>query len=325
MHSKKNDLHTSFLTKTVFNFLEKLDLNHQTVVIGLSGGPDSIALLHLLNQHQAQFNYQLIAAHLDHEWREQSNLDLIFCQELCAQLKVKFIGEKASNLNLNIKNNGSKEELGRILRKSFLESCAKKYQARYIFLGHHLDDQIETFFIRLIRGSSPSGLGGMQVISKSYCRPFLSTSKTELLDYLKEHNYKYLQDSTNDSDLFLRNKLRKLIPLISQADDRFKPNFNNTIHKIQDHNDFMERLIQNSLNQVSQNEILDLRIFKKLDPFLQKKVLIAWLYQNQVQFTQTDKFVLEISRFLNSPNGGTHQIRNWQIYKKQHLAKIIKF
>ena len=85
------------LDKVVFNFLKTLNLTpHQTILVGLSGGPDSVALLSILNTHKNFFGYQLIATHLDHQWRDDSHQDVLFCQTLCDQLNIQLICQKAN-------------------------------------------------------------------------------------------------------------------------------------------------------------------------------------------------------------------------------------
>lgn len=327
MHSKKNDFDASFLVKQVALFFNKINLiPHQTVILGLSGGPDSVALLHLLAQLQPIFKYQLLAAHLDHEWRADSEQDLLFCQELCDKLNVKLIYMQASNLNFKPKITGSKEDLGRQFRRHFFNKIAQEYQAQYVILAHHLDDQIETFLIRLIRGSSLAGLSCMQAQAGLYLRPLLHTSKQALFDYLQANNLTYMQDSTNLSPAFLRNRIRGLLPEITQLDPRFASNFSNTLDQIQQANCFIQKLTCDTLKQVSfkqESKILDLKLFRPLDPFLQNQVILAWLYTNQVSFTQTKKFVIEILKFFNSLQGGTHQIHShWYIIKRQNLVEI---
>jgi tRNA(Ile)-lysidine synthase len=327
MFSKKNRYYANPLEQKIDLFLNKINLiSHQTVILGLSGGPDSVALLHLLTQKQSTFKYQLIAAHLDHQWRTDSHQDAIFCQELCNKLNIKLICEQAINLNFKPKATGSKEDLGRQLRRYFFNRLAQKYQAKYIALAHHLDDQIETFFIRLIRGSTLTGLSCMQAQSGIYLRPLLNTNKQEILTYLQAHNLAYLQDSTNSSPVFLRNRVRFLLPELEKVDSRFKANFSQTLNQITQASNFILELAQSSLKQVSLNQesqIIDLKLFNQLKPFLQNQVILSWLYYHKVSFTQTKKFVREILKFFNSKHGGTHQVNpNWSIVKKQNLIEI---
>ena len=142
------------------------------IILGLSGGPDSIYLLHkLASLRNTGTIKELIAAHLDHEWRQDSAKDVAFCKQACKSLNVPFVSKKLSELNLSFK--GSPEEIGRNARRYFLEQIRTKHNADLIALGHHLQDQEETFFIRLIRGTSLSGLCAMWPKKGFYIRPLL--------------------------------------------------------------------------------------------------------------------------------------------------------
>ena len=296
-----------------------------TLIVGLSGGPDSVALLHLLQRCQRTLGYQIIAAHLDHEWRTNSQADATFCQELTQEWGITIVVMKASELTIQPKINGSKEALGRALRQQFFQEIAQKYTAPKIILGHHLNDQLETFLIRLIRGSSLSGLGGMQSVSGMYLRPLLQITKAQILSYLTEHNLEYVIDPTNYSDLFLRNRIRKVIPNLQAIDHRLEQNFDRTLTQIQQANQFIARQTKIALEQVSLNSQINLNLFFALDPFLQNQVLLAWLYQHKVQFTPSESLVTEIFKFLNSHQGGSHQIHpTWSLEKKQQQVAIYK-
>jgi tRNA(Ile)-lysidine synthase len=171
---------------------------NSTIIVGFSGGPDSVCLLTLLAQLQQELNLTIIAAHLDHQWRPESGQDAAWCKEFCQQLaNVLFIAQASSSLNISIKYNGSKEELGRKLRRNFFQQLAQKHNANHIALANHLDDQLETFFIRLIRGGSVTGLAGMQQQDGLYVRPLLHVSKQEILDFLQQHRIPFLTDATN--------------------------------------------------------------------------------------------------------------------------------
>ena len=201
--------------KDITRALHRLDLKgDNTILVALSGGPDSVALLHALCQIRNQFKIKPVAAHLNHEWRPEAQLDAEFCEELCQKLNVAFTLEKLSELKFNMPWNGSREAQSRQIRQLFLNQVAQRNNASYIALGHHLDDQIETFFMRLIRGSSSNGLTGMKQLQKQYWRPLLEVSKAEIYNYLAEHQLNFCIDSTNESDLFLRNRIRKILPIL---------------------------------------------------------------------------------------------------------------
>ena len=145
---------------------------HDTIIIGLSGGPDSVFLLHALLHIKDKYNLTLIAAHLNHEWRPEADAEEELCRHL-ARTILNFVSQKLSCLIITVKKNGSKEQDARLMRRHFLESVAHTYNAQRIALGHHAQDQQETFFIRLIRGSSLTGLTGIKPHAGLYIRPLL--------------------------------------------------------------------------------------------------------------------------------------------------------
>src|SRR5580704_10711033 len=159
----------------------KLFSDGSTIVLGLSGGPDSIFLLHVLAALHNQKKITLIAAHLDHGWRATSAADAQFCMHEAQRLGIACIIGHLDEFKDTISWNGSQEELGRKTRRLFLQQVAERYNAHHIALAHHAQDQQETFFIRLIRGSSIAGLASMLPANGIYIRPLLATSKTDIL------------------------------------------------------------------------------------------------------------------------------------------------
>lgn len=315
----------------ILDFIKKDNLipDNSKIIVGLSGGPDSVFLLYYLQELQKNLKFDLIAAHLDHQWRENSYLDLEFCKNLCEQLNIPFFSAKAKDLNLSIKYTGSKEELGRTMRRFFLEKTAKEQNANLIALAHHLQDQEETFLIRLIRGTTLSGLISMKSKDAIYIRPLLETNKKDILNYLNQNNIKFIIDPSNQSPEFLRNRIRNtVIPRLQECDSRFDDNFLKTLHKLQDTELFLQKLIEQKFTDVTINQdnnyTLDLKKFFEQDLFMQKKLIYYWIYKNQVKFELTEKFLEEILRFLQNNKSSTHKIHHeWQIQKIKNQAKIL--
>ena len=290
-----------------------------TYILGLSGGPDSVYLLYYMLKNYPESIF--IAAHLDHEWRKDSQEDVIFCEQLCKELNVKFITKKASELTIKIKPNGSQEEVGRKLRRSFFNKLAQEYNAQAIVLGHHADDQLETFFIRLIRGTTTYGLSCMKEHDGLYWRPLLNTKKKDILEWLTANKYTYLKDPTNDSNIYLRNKIRSnIIPAFKALDSRSEHNFSRTLTHIQTAEHFLQQHTKASYEQIlNEKKELDLKQFFLLHTYLQKRILQYWLVDKKIIHTLTDSFLNEIIRFLKSPRGGSHQLnRNCKLVKKQN-------
>jgi tRNA(Ile)-lysidine synthase len=315
---------------TSHNLITRQELP-QVVIVGLSGGPDSVFLLHALKSLENYFNIKLVAAHLDHEWRPDSHLDMLFCKNLAQELGVEFVTRKASEILLKKKYKGSQEELGRALRREFLSNVAREYNSETIALAHHADDQIETFLIRLLRGAGVAGLASIRPRSGLYIHPLLSLFKYDILDYLHKHARTYRTDPTNTSTIYLRNRIRNsVIPAIESADNRFKDNVLKAVSNLQEADGFIERNTQSAYEACILQEsplktpTISTKVLAFLDPFIQKQVILKWLCAHGQPFIPSTAFFQEILRFLLSSRGGTHQITSTtKIIKKQHQAYLI--
>lgn len=316
------------IIKTVDKFVAHHQLIHpnQTIIVGFSGGPDSTFLLQYLNSIKSSLNLRLIAAHLDHEWRESSINDRNFCEEFCKTNTIELVTARASTLKITRKNTGSKEELGRTLRRAFFQEVKKQYNADSIALAHHLDDQIETFFIRLIRGASVTGLASMRPHQEDYIRPLLCLKKQDILNYLDKQHINFVIDPTNTSPEYLRNRVRlNLVPTLEQIDTRALNSIAHVIDQLQETDNFLQNLAREVLkNSTDEKNCLSLKKFFLLDPFLQKLVLTQWLYTAQVPFVMTTALIDEIMRFLKNTKNTTHHFNQWAIVKKRSLAEIIR-
>lgn len=311
----------------VYSFIEQHNLvpDKSTIIVGLSGGPDSVFLLHVLHQLQSTKNITIIAAHLDHQWRPDSERDILFCQQLCNKLGIPFVHQKLSALGFTKKYGGSQEEYARHARRFFFESVAQQYHAPLIALAHHHDDQQETFFIRLLRGSSLTGLTAMQPQHGLYIRPLLPVSKKEILDYLQAHTISYLTDPTNISDDFLRNRIRNtVIPALRTSDARFDINFATTLERLQETETFLQKLTEQTYATVCTDQKLDYKKLLMLDPVMRYRILLHWLCHEQVSFTPTQAFFDEIVRFFQQSKSNAHAIHSeWKIKKIKNNKVLI--
>lgn len=302
-----------------------------TIIVGLSGGPDSVYLLHKLLDLQESKGLSLLAGHLDHQWRASSQDDVAFCKALCQQWNVPFVSKKASELNHTFTYNGSQEELGRLMRRFFLEELRTKYNAHAIALAHHQDDHLETFFINLIRGTSITGLGGIKEVDGPYIRPLLAVTKKEILEYLEEHGLPYVTDPTNNSFDYLRNRIRHTaIPALTTCDARAPKSIVKAMEHLQETEQFLERITLEALatmctTQEQSTYTLDIKAFFLLNPYLQKRVLKKWLALQMPSSRCSTAYLNEILRFLASDRGGRHQIDpDYVLIKKQGNTWIEK-
>lgn len=189
------------------------------ILIGVSGGPDSVMLLYLLNSFKKELSLTLHIAHLDHMLRKDSYKDRRFVEELSGKLKLPI-----SCTQINVKelsNHGSQEEIARNIRLSFFFKTAAQIKAKKIALGHNLDDQAETVLMRLLRGSGLYGLSGILPKRSIACyeiiRPLIEIKRKEIESFLKTRRISVRRDPSNLRDIYLRNRIRNnLLPLLEK-------------------------------------------------------------------------------------------------------------
>jgi tRNA(Ile)-lysidine synthase len=187
--------------------------------VGVSAGPDSVALLYLLNSLKKELNLRLHIAHLDHKLRKDSYKDRIFVEKLAQKLKMP-ITTKEIDIRAKAQK-GSLEEIARNARLGFLFGVAKNIKAKKVALGHNLDDQAETVLMRILRGTGLYGLSGILPKRKfagyQIIRPLIETRRKDIEAYLKRRKIKPRIDYSNLEDIYFRNKIRnRLLPLLEK-------------------------------------------------------------------------------------------------------------
>lgn len=262
----------SNLVKKIQNtaFQNSLWQKGSKVVLGVSGGPDSVCLLDMLAGLAPKYDLKLIIAHVNYSLRGvDSERDEKFVRSLAEKYGVLVVVLKPKVRKI------SENEL-RDIRYEFFESVRNKNNFDWIAVAHNADDQVETFLMRLIRGSGLKGLSAMQYKSKKIIRPLLGTERAEILKYLKNKKLAYRTDKTNRTDLFFRNKIRnKLVPYLEK---NFNPSIRKTILAAvgsiaEDHS-----LIQEfSDKAVTGQPTISARKILKLHPALQRRVLLRMI------------------------------------------------
>jgi tRNA(Ile)-lysidine synthase len=210
------------LTSQTESALRRLGLPSGSIlVVGLSGGPDSLALTDALASLAPALGLTVLAAHLDHGLREESAAEAQACAEACRNLGVDLVVERADVRATARKRRLGLEEAGRAERLAFLRRVAKSRGAAAIALAHTRDDQAETLLLRLLRGAGPLGLGAMAERRDDLVRPLLSTSRAEVLVHLERRGLTPIQDPSNADPGHRRNRVRhELIPYLEA---RFNP------------------------------------------------------------------------------------------------------
>nr|MBA3704911.1 tRNA lysidine(34) synthetase TilS [Bacteroidota bacterium] len=216
----------SYIKKeNLFNPSDKL-------LLTVSGGIDSVVMCELF--HQAELNFAI--AHCDFQLRgKESKKDALFVKQLAKKYKVPFFCKQfdtaayADGIGISI------QMAARDMRYEWFEEIRKNEKFHFIATAHHQDDSIETFFINLIRGTGISGLHGIMSKQGRIIRPLLFTNKTGLEAFAKKHGLKHREDSSNQSDKYVRNKIRHhVIPVLKELNPVFENSFNNTIQRLRD-------------------------------------------------------------------------------------------
>ncbi|HOW36301.1 MAG TPA: tRNA lysidine(34) synthetase TilS [Candidatus Omnitrophota bacterium] len=253
------------------------------VLVGVSGGPDSVALLSILNALRHTLSIHLVVAHFNHNLRKNSVTDQRFVENLARSLQLPFISAQG-HLRKSRKKS-SVEEIARESRFKFLLKAAKKLRANKIALGHTQDDLAETVLMRILRGT---GLGGMRGILPKrtlygiiFVRPLIETGKKDVLDFLKERTIKFRIDPTNKTTKFFRNKIRKeLLPLLERKYSKnIRQILANLSTTITADYDYLEqesgRLFRtfSPKNRSLKNIRFNLRQLEKIHPSLQRSLI----------------------------------------------------
>ncbi|HBT96790.1 MAG TPA: tRNA lysidine(34) synthetase TilS [Desulfobulbaceae bacterium] len=237
--------------------LTKKSLTGAHFLVAVSGGGDSTALLHLLRF--SGLPLRLDAAYIDHGLRPlEAAREKEWLAALTAELDIPFVAAEADTAGYARAEGLSLEDAARRLRYRELERLRAESGAEWIVTGHTADDQVETLFIRLIRGCGLSGLTGMKWRQGRIVRPLLNYSKETLAGYLAAHGITPCHDSSNDDPRFLRNRVRlELLPLLRQ---RFNPAINATCRRMMailaGEEDLLETLTENAFRDMAQEETL---------------------------------------------------------------------
>lgn len=189
------------------------------VLAGVSGGPDSIALLHILNRLKKEYSIKLYAGHLNHMFRGgEADADARLVEDLAGKWEIPLVSERIDVPRYLKENRLSPQEGAREVRYRFFESTAREIGANRVALGHHADDQAETVLINLIRGAGITGLGGIPPVREGmYIRPLMCVRRAQIEDYCRTFSIPYRMDSSNLKTVYLRNRVRlELLPLLEE-------------------------------------------------------------------------------------------------------------
>jgi tRNA(Ile)-lysidine synthase len=256
-------------------------------LVGVSGGRDSVALLHWL----VDLGYKnLIVCHFNHQLRGRSSrADAIFAQKLAAKYDVDLALGAIDVRALAARKKQSIETAARDARYKFFAQVAKRRRCRTIFLGHHADDLVETFLINLFRGAGTGGLSGMRAVSVrkidnvklQIVRPLLGVWREEIDKYVRKHRLKFREDASNKNLAPLRNRVRhRIIPNIEkQLGRNVRPSIWRAATIAAEEENFFEALLPNELSKLTALAVKPLRA---MPIAVQRRMLHEWLRAGEV-------------------------------------------
>lgn len=259
--------------------LEQLLDEKEKIVVGVSGGPDSICLLHLL----IKLKYNLVVVHLNHCIRQDADEDEKYVKRFCEKYAVKFYSKK---VNIKEKSEIEKiglEEAGRKARYDFFEEIYSKERATKIATAHNKNDLAETVIMNVLRGSGINGIKSIEKMrNNKYIKPLIVVERTEIEKYCEENGLEPRIDSTNFDNTYTRNKIRNVV--IPYIREEFNPNIISTLTRLSEAAgediDYIEKQAQKALKKIVVKEqlnsiILDLKEFNLQDISIKKRILLC--------------------------------------------------
>ncbi|MCR1876856.1 tRNA lysidine(34) synthetase TilS [Paraclostridium bifermentans] len=271
-----------------YNLLQKGD----KIVLGLSGGPDSVCLLHILKQLEEEYDISIYASHLNHQIRGiEAQKDVMYISQLCDSLGVKFF-VKSINVPEYCKKNGlSIEEGARKLRYDMFYEIKQKTKSNKIAIGHNLNDQAETILMRMMRGTGLQGLKGIEYKrDETIIRPILDIERSSIEAYCEEYNLNPRIDSTNLENIYTRNKIR--LDLIPYMQENFNTNVIESICRMGNNlkldNDYIEEEGNKKFKEVSKlnnNTSVEIILDKYIDLH---KAIKSRIIRNSIKYILGD-------------------------------------
>lgn len=300
------------------------------VITGVSGGPDSMALLHILIQLRPRLNFQLVVAHLNHGLRPEAAAEEKFVSDYCQIEQIPFYSRQVDVQEIATREKKSLEEAGRECRYQYFAQLAGKLGANLIATAHHRNDNAETVLLNIIRGSGIKGLRGIRPVNGIIVRPLLCVTKNEIESYLAENSIKYCIDLSNYSTDYLRNRIRhNLIPLLEQE---YNPRMVEGLNQLADiaaaENEAMETETthfweQLVIKQETDEIILDAPGILQLHPAFQRRIIMKTLsfIQGENSWDATD--VKLVTKLLNKPGSSRRLQLKQGLYVKKVYGQIV--
>ena len=319
--------------KSVIDFLinEVKIKNNDTIVLGNSGGPDSMCLFSILLKLKEKLNFNIVCAHVNHNVRRESIEEKQFLMKYCEQRHIVF-----ESMTIERYGDDNFHNQARKIRYRFFNDLVKKYDANYLMTAHHGDDLIETILMRIVRGSTLKGYSGFNKIldngSFKTVRPLIFVTKEEILEYNSKNKIPYVVDKSNFKDKYTRNRYRmNILPFLKEEDARVHEKFIKFSEMLDAYDEFINYEIRRSIEKVYKNNKIKIGLYKELSPLIQKKIIyfiLEEIYKDDLMIIN-DKHVKLIMDLLKSKRANArvclpHNIEVCKSYDELDFSKEIK-
>lgn len=262
-----------------YNLIEDGD----KIILAVSGGPDSISMLDILYkiQQNEKINFKIVVAHVNHMIREEAMEDAIYVKNFCKKRNIEFYLKSIDVKKIANNNKIGTEEAGRKERYKFFDELAKKINANKIAIAHNKNDNVETVFMHILRGTGINGLKGIEPKRGMYIRPLIECERREIEEYCEENNLEPRIDKTNFENIYTRNKIRNVV--IPYVQKEFNQNIIQTIDRLSklviEEEEYMDKQVKKVFNDLllfeDEKEIqIDLKKFNNLEKVIKSRLIL---------------------------------------------------
>lgn len=320
------------ILKTIktYNLINKKD----KIVIGVSGGPDSICLLHVLNSLKQELEIEICVAHINHMIRKVADSETEYVRKFCNDLGIECFIKKVDIIKLAKEEKKGTEETGRKVRYDFFDEVLKKTNSNKIATAHNSNDKAETVILNILRGSGISGLKGIEPIrDNKYIRPLIETDRIEIEKYCNKNNLNPKYDESNNENIYNRNKIRnEVIPYIKRE---FNQNIIKTINRLSnvaaEENEYMQKITKKEYDNISTTKndiiILDLKKFNNLELVIKRRIILYTINETLHTIKGIEKVNIDdIIKLCNNNIGNKYltPIKEIKVYVKKGKIYFIK-
>lgn len=251
------------------------------IVLGVSGGPDSITMLDILRQIQEEFDFEIVVAHINHMIRKEAIQDEEYVKKYCEKNSIEFFVKRIDVMSVANNRKIGTEEAGRFVRYEFFDEILKQTESNKIAIAHNKNDKVETIIMHLLRGSGLSGLKGIEPIRENVIRPLIECEREEIEKYCDENRLEPRIDKTNFENDYTRNKIRNIV--IPYIEKELNPNIIETIDRLSEvvkkEDRYLEKVALDVYDKILIKQepgqiMLELKGFNEQDEVIKSRIIL---------------------------------------------------